>query len=331
MARNPKTTVARYQRPTVRGNRSESPSLSCPRTLEHLSPSPSSDKHVYLKFITIRYDFECLQRELEKKSGVITYNEQTIQASMDDFINRGCLGAGTCSVVYKMQHREYPDLLLAVKYMRRSSHCHEENKRIMMDLNVVTKSCDCPHIVKCLGIFFTTSDVWICMEIMSTCLDKLLKNHGRPFPEKVLGKITVAIIKALEYLKTIHKVMHRDVKPSNMLLSSKGEVKLCDFGISGKLKDSIARSRQLGCIGYMAPERLDTPTYDVRADVWSLGISLVELATGSFPYKGTEAEFAIMSKIISDPPPTLPQDMLFTTAFRHFIELWCVNFIISTR
>ncbi|KAF6776764.1 hypothetical protein AHF37_03225 [Paragonimus kellicotti] len=110
------------------------------------------------------------------------------------------------------------------------------------------------------------------------------------------------------------------IEPSNMLLSYQGVVKLCDFGISGKLKDSIARSRQLGCIGYMAPERLETPIYDVRADIWSLGISLYELATGSFPYKGTEIEFAIMSKIISDPPPSLPHHIPFSPAFRHFVD-----------
>ncbi|CAI2724630.1 unnamed protein product [Schistosoma spindalis] len=106
-----------------------------------------------------------------------------------------------------------------------------------------------------------------------------------------------------------------------MLLSYQGVIKLCDFGISGILKDSIARSRQPGCTGYMAPERLNNSTYDVRADIWSLGISLLELATGSFPYTGTHIEFAIMTKIISDPPPTLPHHIPFTPAFRQFVEL----------
>lgn len=107
-----------------------------------------------------------------------------------------------------------------------------------------------------------------------------------------------------------------------MLLSYDGVIKLCDFGISGQLKDSIARSRQLGCVGYMAPERLNKSTYDVRADIWSLGISLIELATGSFPYSQTQNEFAVMTKIISDPPPTLPYHIEFTFAFRQFVESW---------
>ncbi|CAH8663510.1 unnamed protein product [Dicrocoelium dendriticum] len=294
-------------------NRSESPATR--------SKSRPSDASVPAHFDeSSKYDLESLQKEIELRSGLLNFGSESISASMDDFINEGLLGSGTCSVVYKMRHRSKTDLVMAVKYMRRSSTCQEENKRIMMDLNVITKSCDCVYIVQCYGIFFTTGDVWICMEVMPTCLDKLLRDLHRPFPEKVLGKITVSITTALDYLKRRHNVMHRDVKPSNMLLSYQGVVKLCDFGISGKLKDSIARSRQLGCIGYMAPERLETPTYDVRADIWSLGISLLELATGSFPYKGTELEFAIMSKIISEPAPSLPHHIPFTSAFRYFVD-----------
>jgi mitogen-activated protein kinase kinase 7 len=59
-------------------------------------------------------------------------------------------------------------------------------------------------------------------------------------------------VKALHYLKSVHKVIHRDVKPSNILLDDKGNVKLCDFGISGRLVDSLARTRNAGCAAYMA-------------------------------------------------------------------------------
>lgn len=76
--------------------------------------------------------------------------------------------------------------------MRRSGN-REENKRITMDLEVVLKSHDCPYIVQCLGCFVTESDVWICMELMATCFDKLLKRLRRPIIEPIIGKIAVAV------------------------------------------------------------------------------------------------------------------------------------------
>lgn len=68
----------------------------------------------------------------------------------------------------------------------------EETKRVFFDLEVVLKS-DCPFIVQCLGCFITDSDVWICMELMATCLDKLTKRYKQPIPEPILGKISVAV------------------------------------------------------------------------------------------------------------------------------------------
>ena len=128
-------------------------------------------------------------------------------------------------------------------------------------------------------------------------------------PEAVICQITSAVVRALHYLKEELKIIHRylefftkrqhsnvqsrnnlfrDIKPSNILLDRRGNIKLCDFGISGKLVDSIAKTRDAGCRPYMAPERIDPQRakgYDIRSDVWSLGITLIELSTGKFPYR----------------------------------------------
>ncbi|XP_064615892.1 dual specificity mitogen-activated protein kinase kinase 7-like [Liolophura sinensis] len=267
-------------------------------------------------------EIEQKYQEIMKQTGILNIDGEKIPTDINDLESLGELGHGTCGQVIKMSHKKH-NYVMAVKQMRRSGN-REENKRIIMDLDVVIKSHDCPYIVHCLGCFITPSEVWICMELMSTCLDKLLKRTRMAIPEQILGKMAVAIVRALHYLKETHGVIHRDVKPSNILLDEKGTVKLCDFGISGRLVDSKAKTRSAGCAAYMAPERIEPPDpkkpdYDIRADVWSLGISLVELATGEFPYKGCKTDFEVLSKVIQEDPPRLPPGNGFTLNFYSFV------------
>ncbi|RVE55190.1 hypothetical protein evm_000088 [Chilo suppressalis] len=196
-------------------------------------------------------------REVYKVSGKLNVNGREYRSLVDDLQHLGELGSGTCGHVVKMLHKP-SNTVIAVKQMRRSGNS-EETKRILMDLDVVVRSHGCPYIVRCLGCFVTDSDVWICMELMASCFDKLLKRVGAPIPEAILGKVTVATVKALSYLKDEHGVIHRDVKPSNILLDECGNVKLCDFGISGRLVDSKAKTRSAGCAAYMASSGNTSP------------------------------------------------------------------------
>lgn len=125
-------------------------------------------------------------------------------------------------------------------------------------------------------------DCWICMELMDISLDKFYRfTHQRlkeKIPESILGKMALAVslqlsilfvvrliyachlllslcaqtVQALNYLKENLEIIHRDVKPSNILMDRRGSIKLCDFGISGQLVDSIAKTRDAGCRPYMA-------------------------------------------------------------------------------
>ncbi|KMZ09537.1 dual specificity mitogen-activated protein kinase kinase hemipterous isoform X2 [Drosophila simulans] len=256
-----------------------------------------------------------------EQTGKLNINGRQYPTDINDLKHLGDLGNGTSGNVVKMMHLS-SNTIIAVKQMRRTGNA-EENKRILMDLDVVLKSHDCKYIVKCLGCFVRDPDVWICMELMSMCFDKLLKLSKKPVPEQILGKVTVATVNALSYLKDKHGVIHRDVKPSNILIDERGNIKLCDFGISGRLVDSKANTRSAGCAAYMAPERIDPkkPKYDIRADVWSLGITLVELATARSPYEGCNTDFEVLTKVLDSEPPCLPygEGYNFSQQFRDFV------------
>ena len=163
---------------------------------------------------------------------------------------------------------------------------------IIMELDILHR-CISPFIIDFYGAFFQEGAVYICMEYMDGgSIDKL---YGDGIPEGVLRKITVSTVMGLKALKDDHNIIHRDVKPTNILVNSRGQVKICDFGVSGNLVASIAKTN-IGCQSYMAPERIASGgvaqaganpgggTYSVQSDIWSLGLTVIECAMGQYPY-----------------------------------------------
>jgi len=163
---------------------------------------------------------------------------------------------------------------------------------IIMELDVLHR-CISPFIVDFYGAFFQEGAVYICMEFMDGgSIDKL---YADGVPEGVLRKITMATTMGLKSLKDEHNIIHRDVKPTNILMNTKGQIKICDFGVSGNLVASIAKTN-IGCQSYMAPERISSGgiaqaganpgggTYSVQSDIWSLGLTIIECALGRYPY-----------------------------------------------
>lgn len=138
-----------------------------------------------------RNDAENRFRDIMRASGIIKINGTDYPTEMKDLRELEELGDGTSGHVVKMLHIP-SGAVIAVKQMRRTGNA-EENKRIVNDIETALKAHGCPYIVQCLGFIITSADVWICMELMATCFDKLLKRTSRPVPEEILGKVTVAV------------------------------------------------------------------------------------------------------------------------------------------
>ncbi|KAF7428217.1 hypothetical protein PC9H_007438 [Pleurotus ostreatus] len=220
------------------------------------------------------------------------------------------LGKGNYGTVKKVLHKP-TNVAMAMKEIRLELEEAKLNA-IIMELDILHRAV-APEIVEFYGAFFIESCVYYCMEYMDAgSLDKLL---GAGVPEDVLGRVASSMVKGLKFLKDELQIIHRDVKPTNVLVNRKGQIKLCDFGVSGQLEKSLAKTN-IGCQSYMAPERIkgesqnNLGTYTVSSDVWSLGLSMIELAIGQYPYPPETYSnvFAQLTAIVHGDPPGLPED-----------------------
>lgn len=332
---------------------------------------PSPDGSAINGTTSAETNLEALQKKLEeleldeqqrkRLEAFLTQKQKVGELKDDDFEKISELGAGNGGVVFKVSHKP-SGLIMARKLIHLEIKPAIRNQ-IIRELQVLHE-CNSPYIVGFYGAFYSDGEISICMEHMDGgSLDQVLKKAGR-ITEEVLGKVSIAVNKGLAYLREKHKIMHRDVKPSNILVNSRGEIKLCDFGVSGQLIDSMANSF-VGTRSYMSPERLQGTHYSVQSDIWSMGLSLVEMAIGRYPIPPPDAKelghifgchmgedstfseqssrppgragssfgldsrppmaiFELLDYIVNEPPPKLPSGV-FSDEFQDFVNICLIK------
>ncbi|XP_032359238.1 myosin-IIIa isoform X2 [Etheostoma spectabile] len=238
------------------------------------------------------------------------------------------IGKGTYGKVYKVLNK-LDGSKAAVKIL---DPIHDIDEEIEAEYNILKALSDHTNVVKFYGMYYKKDvkcgdQLWLVLELCNggsvTDLAKGMLKRGDRMDEAIIAYILHEALMGLQHLH-VNKTIHRDVKGNNILLTTHAGVKLVDFGVSAQLTNTrLRRNTSVGTPFWMAPEviaceqQLDS-TYDARCDVWSLGITAIELGDGDPPLSELHPMRALF-KIPRNPPPTLHQPELWSDEFNDFI------------
>lgn len=247
------------------------------------------------------------------------------------------LGRGASGVVYKAIH--IPTLkVVAVKdvpvygrgqrrQMVRELHALYSNLAPMADNSPTptgkstTKAKPSPYIVSFYDAFVDRPKNSICMvmEYMSTGSLQDIVLRGGCQNEKVLARLSTGVLRGLAHIHD-KRMVHRDIKPHNLLTNRQGEVKISDFGLARTLNDNYTSTKTfVGTLLYMAPERIGGGDYSYPADIWSFGLALISVALGRYPLPTQDGFFGLVDSVANEQCLKLPAES-YSEDCRSFVE-----------
>ncbi|XP_019378201.1 PREDICTED: serine/threonine-protein kinase 36 isoform X2 [Gavialis gangeticus] len=207
------------------------------------------------------------------------------------------IGEGSFGRVYKGR-RKHSAQVVALKFIPKLGRSEKELRNLQREIEIM-RGLHHPNIVQMLDSFETDKEVVVVTDYAEGELFQILEDDGS-LPEEQVQAIAAQLVSALYYLHS-HRILHRDMKPQNILLGKGGVIKLCDFGFARAMSiHTLVLTSIKGTPLYMAPELVQEQPYDHAADLWSMGCILYELLVGAPPFYTTSI-FQLVSLIVSDP------------------------------